>query len=32
VADAPNVRTMESHFADLFALYEDLVRPTRMAA
>ncbi len=32
VADAPAVRTMDEHFADLFALYEDLVRPTRMAA
>jgi alpha-1,6-mannosyltransferase len=31
-ADAPDVRTMEAHFADLFALYEDLIRPSRMAA
>ena len=32
VVDAPGVRTMEAHFDDLFALYEDLIRPTRMAA
>jgi alpha-1,6-mannosyltransferase len=32
VADAPNVRTMEAHFADLFALYEELIHPSRMAA
>ena len=32
VADAPGVRTMEAHFDDLFALYKDLIRPTRMAA
>jgi alpha-1,6-mannosyltransferase len=32
VADAPDVRTMEAHFTDLFALYEDLIRPNRMAA
>ncbi len=32
VADAANVRTMEEHFTDLFALYEDLIRPSRMVA
>ncbi len=32
VADAPMVRTMEAHFAELFALYEALVHPTRLAA
>ncbi len=32
VADAANVRTMEEHFIDLFALYENLIRPSRMAA
>ncbi len=32
VADAPGVRTMEAHFEDLFALYEDLISPNRMAA
>jgi alpha-1,6-mannosyltransferase len=32
VADAPGVRTMEEHFTDLFALYEDMIRPSRMAA
>ena len=32
IADAPNVRKMEAHFTDLFALYEDFTRPTRMAA
>jgi alpha-1,6-mannosyltransferase len=32
IVDAPGVRTMEAHFDDLFALYETLVRPTRMAA
>ncbi len=32
VADAPSVRTMEAHFTDLFALYEALIRPKRMAA
>ncbi len=32
VADAPSVRTMEAHFDELFELYENLIRPTRMAA
>jgi alpha-1,6-mannosyltransferase len=32
IADAAHVRTMEEHFTDLFALYEDLIRPNRMAA
>ena len=32
VADAANVRTMDEHFADLFALYRSLIATNRIAA
>jgi alpha-1,6-mannosyltransferase len=32
VSDAPNVRTMEDHFHDLFALYRTLAQTKRIAA